>query len=66
MTHHFNRITVEWNADKGWDAPEIIPHGKLCLEPSATVFHYAAEVSQFSLYPGNHFYLLMTSSVLKA
>ncbi|KAI7878940.1 branched-chain amino acid aminotransferase II [Lichtheimia hyalospora FSU 10163] len=36
-------VTIEWNADKGWESPEIIPHGKLCLDPSATVFHYAAE-----------------------
>lgn len=25
----------------GWATPKIQPYGKLCLDPSATVFHYA-------------------------
>ncbi|EJD55497.1 branched-chain amino acid aminotransferase II [Auricularia subglabra TFB-10046 SS5] len=34
-------LTIPWSIDKGWAEPEIVPYGPLCLEPSATVFHYA-------------------------
>ncbi|KAJ1560116.1 hypothetical protein HK405_008169, partial [Cladochytrium tenue] len=36
-------LTVEWQAGRGWDAPRLQPYGKIALEPSATVFHYAVE-----------------------
>ncbi|KAI8923509.1 aminotransferase [Entophlyctis helioformis] len=36
-------LTIEWQASKGWAAPKIQPYGKISLEPSATVFHYALE-----------------------
>ncbi|KAJ3219242.1 branched-chain-amino-acid aminotransferase [Clydaea vesicula] len=36
-------LTVEWTATKGWEAPKILPYGKLSLDPSAVVFHYAIE-----------------------
>ncbi|KAI8882218.1 branched-chain amino acid aminotransferase II [Backusella circina FSU 941] len=36
-------ITVNWNQDKGWDAPEIKPYGNLSLAPSTVVFHYGIE-----------------------
>lgn len=38
-------ITIEWDAESGWDKPNIKPYGKLELEPSAVVFHYGFEVS---------------------
>ncbi|KAI7895858.1 branched-chain amino acid aminotransferase [Mucor mucedo] len=36
-------ITIEWDAESGWDKPNIKPYGKLELEPSAVVFHYGFE-----------------------
>ncbi|KAI8998075.1 aminotransferase [Gaertneriomyces semiglobifer] len=36
-------LVVEWDSDKGWHSPEIKPYGKISLDPSATVFHYALE-----------------------
>ncbi|KAI9193384.1 aminotransferase [Polychytrium aggregatum] len=36
-------LIAEWEATKGWANPEIKPYGKLSLDPSATVFHYAIE-----------------------
>ena len=36
-------LTVEWEAGKGWGKPEIKEYGKLHLDPSAVVFHYAFE-----------------------
>ncbi|OXB40200.1 hypothetical protein B1J92_M00176g [Nakaseomyces glabratus] len=37
-------LTIEWTSENGWDAPEIKPYGKLCLDPSSIVFHYAFEL----------------------
>lgn len=34
-------LTIKWNAETGWDAPQIRPYAPLELDPSATVFHYA-------------------------
>ncbi|KAJ3194145.1 hypothetical protein HK101_003392 [Irineochytrium annulatum] len=36
-------LSVEWRSTKGWSAPRIHPYEKICLDPSATVFHYAIE-----------------------
>ncbi|KAJ3097364.1 branched-chain-amino-acid aminotransferase [Phlyctochytrium bullatum] len=36
-------LSVEWKATKGWAAPRIHPYDKICLDPSATVFHYGLE-----------------------
>ncbi|TPX62115.1 branched-chain-amino-acid transaminase [Powellomyces hirtus] len=36
-------LIIEWDAEQGWHAPEIKPYGKLHLDPSAVVFHYALE-----------------------
>ncbi|RKP05492.1 aminotransferase [Thamnocephalis sphaerospora] len=36
-------LQVEWTADAGWGNPRIQPYGKISLEPSAVVFHYAFE-----------------------
>ncbi|GAA6060905.1 hypothetical protein JCM10212_003939 [Sporobolomyces blumeae] len=37
-------LTVAWSLTNGWGTPEIKPYGKLELDPSATVFHYAQEL----------------------
>lgn len=42
--HVMPRITAEWAEGKGWDAPAVRPYDKICLDPSAVVFHYASEV----------------------
>lgn len=34
-------ISINWNSDKGWGAPEIKPYGPLVLDPSSIIFHYA-------------------------
>ncbi|KAL4939766.1 hypothetical protein BDV06DRAFT_198119 [Aspergillus oleicola] len=36
-------LSVEWTAEDGWHAPQIVPYQKLQLDPSACVFHYAFE-----------------------
>ncbi|KAJ3172389.1 hypothetical protein HDU87_007893 [Geranomyces variabilis] len=36
-------LTVEWDAKKGWHAPQIKPYGNLSLDPAAKVFHYGLE-----------------------
>ncbi|KAL4801310.1 aminotransferase [Aspergillus unguis] len=36
-------LTIEWTANDGWHAPQIVPYQKLQLDPSACVFHYAFE-----------------------
>lgn len=36
-------LTIEWTAEDGWHAPQIVPYQKLQLDPSACVFHYAFE-----------------------
>lgn len=37
-------MTVEWTAENGWGVPEIKPYGKLELDPSCCVLHYAFEL----------------------
>lgn len=34
-------LTVEWNKDDGWLAPQITPYRDLSMDPAACVFHYA-------------------------
>lgn len=36
-------LVVDHTKEFGWTDPEILPYGKLELDPSATVFHYAFE-----------------------
>lgn len=36
-------ISVEWNKEKGWLEPRIIPYQNLSLDPATSVFHYAFE-----------------------
>ncbi|MCR5042229.1 MAG: branched-chain amino acid aminotransferase [Clostridia bacterium] len=35
---------MDWNIDKGWYDPRIVPFGDFSLSPSCAVFHYGAEV----------------------
>ena len=35
---------MDYNEEKGWHDPRIIPYGPIALDPSASVFHYAQEV----------------------
>jgi len=41
FTDHWLR--VEWKKEEGWSTPKITPYSKLCLDPSALVFHYSLE-----------------------
>lgn len=36
-------LTARWTAESGWETPQIDPYGKICLEPTASVLHYATE-----------------------
>jgi len=33
-------LTIDWSKEHGWEAPQIVPHGPLTLETSATALHY--------------------------
>lgn len=35
---------MDYNKEKGWYDPRIVPYGPLSLDPSASVFHYGQEV----------------------
>ena len=35
---------MEYNPEKGWHDPKIVPYQPISLDPSAMVFHYAQEV----------------------
>lgn len=37
-------LSIKWNNQSGWEAPEIVPYGPISLDPSACVFHYAFEL----------------------
>jgi branched-chain amino acid aminotransferase len=41
FTDHW--LKIEWNEQQGWGNPVIEPYGKVVLDPSALVFHYALE-----------------------
>ena len=36
-------LSIEWDAESGWDTPRIVPYQNLSLDPSACVLHYAFE-----------------------
>ncbi len=36
-------VSVSWNVETGWAAPELRPYGPLSLMPTASVLHYATE-----------------------
>jgi branched-chain amino acid aminotransferase len=33
-------LTVDWDAQTGWHAPQILPHGPLKIEASSSCLHY--------------------------
>lgn len=35
---------MNYQKDKGWHNGRIVPYGPLCLDPAASVFHYAQEI----------------------
>jgi branched-chain amino acid aminotransferase len=35
---------VDYDADRGWFDPRVVPYGPLALDPAAAVFHYAQEM----------------------
>ncbi|XP_078093601.1 branched-chain-amino-acid aminotransferase, mitochondrial isoform X1 [Mustelus asterias] len=37
-------LTIEWNAEKGWDKPHIKPLQNLSLHPASSVLHYSIEL----------------------
>ncbi len=39
-----NMFLVEWEKDRGWHDPRIVPFGPLSLSPAAMVFHYGQEI----------------------
>ncbi|BEI87453.1 uncharacterized protein CcaverHIS019_0101710 [Cutaneotrichosporon cavernicola] len=51
-------LTIPYNEKTGWGTPEIKPYQPLCLDPSATVFHYA-----FTLFEGTKAYIAPDGSI---
>ena len=41
ITDHM--LKIEWNVERGWNHPMILPSGPVGLHPFAHVFHYAVE-----------------------
>ena len=43
---HFtdHMFLMDYDIDKGWYDPRIVPYGPIALDPSSTVFHYGAEI----------------------
>jgi len=37
-------LTAHWEPSRGWHEARIEPYGPICLEPSASVFHYGQEI----------------------
>ncbi|OHE97555.1 branched-chain-amino-acid aminotransferase [Colletotrichum orchidophilum] len=36
-------VQIPWSMETGWGMPEMGPYGKIALEPTASVLHYATE-----------------------
>lgn len=36
-------LSIDWDVKSGWTSPKIMPHSPICLDPTASVFHYALE-----------------------
>ncbi|MEF2979348.1 branched-chain amino acid aminotransferase [Subtercola sp. YIM 133946] len=43
---HFtdHMVQIEWTLAEGWHDAEVLPYGKISLDPAASVFHYAQEI----------------------
>jgi len=37
-------VIVDYNVDKGWYNPRVVPYGPLSLDPATSVLHYAQEI----------------------
>ncbi|MGV0583880.1 branched-chain amino acid aminotransferase [Mycobacteroides chelonae] len=37
-------VSIDWNAENGWQNAQVVPYGPITLDPSAIVLHYAQEV----------------------
>ncbi|GBQ68430.1 branched-chain amino acid aminotransferase [Ameyamaea chiangmaiensis NBRC 103196] len=37
-------VMIDWNIDKGWYNPRVVPYGPLSLDPATSVLHYAQEI----------------------
>ena len=35
---------VDWEAERGWFDPRVVPYGPLVLDPAAAVLHYGQEM----------------------
>ena len=35
---------ADWESERGWFDPRVVPYGPLSLDPAAAVFHYAQEM----------------------
>lgn len=38
-------LEIDWDAEKGWQAPTITPYHYLSISPAASALHYGIEVS---------------------
>ena len=39
-------LSIDWSKEGGWEAPQIIPHGPIKVETSATSLHYGISVNE--------------------
>uniref|UniRef100_A0A3Q2NUK2 Branched-chain-amino-acid aminotransferase n=1 Tax=Fundulus heteroclitus TaxID=8078 RepID=A0A3Q2NUK2_FUNHE len=47
-------LTVEWNANEGWQSPLIRPFGNLSLHPACSALHYGVQLFEgLKVYRGN-------------
>jgi len=37
-------LECDWDVEKGWHTPRIIPYGDFAIDPAASVLHYGIEV----------------------
>lgn len=37
-------VTIDWNEDKGWHAPQVRPYAPLELDPASSVLHYGQAI----------------------
>jgi hypothetical protein len=41
-------LEIDWNVQKGWRKPRIVPYGNLSISPASTGLHYGIQV-RFSI-----------------
>jgi branched-chain amino acid aminotransferase len=37
-------VEIDFDADRGWHDPRVVPYGPIALDPAAAVLHYAQEI----------------------